>query len=66
MSMHAYTEDQLVEQSTIDGTVLGTRGWASFTLSSFTGSDLREQLLGLAAQLGKPWLRGQAATSATR
>ncbi len=41
---HAYTEDQFVEQPAIDGTVLETRGWASFTLSSPTESDVREKL----------------------
>lgn len=51
---HAYTKDQLVEQHTIDGAVLESRGWVSFTLPLSTESDLREQLLALAPVLGKP------------
>ena len=52
--LHAYTGVQFVERPTIDGTVLENRGWASFTLLSSTESVLREQLLGLAANLGTP------------
>jgi hypothetical protein len=51
---HAYTADHLVEQPAIDGAVLETRGWMSFTLASSTESDLREQLLSFAAGLGTP------------
>lgn len=49
-----YAGSQLVEQPTIDGTVLKTRGWVSFTLSSFADSDLCQQLLRLTSQLGTP------------
>jgi hypothetical protein len=38
----------------IDGPVLETHGWLSFTLLSSCESDLREQLLALAAGLGTP------------
>jgi alpha-ketoglutarate-dependent taurine dioxygenase len=51
---HAHIEDQLVEQPSIDGAVLESRGWVSFTLPSSTESDLREQLLALASGLGTP------------
>jgi hypothetical protein len=54
VSLHAYTEDQLVEQPAIDGAVLESRGWVSFTLPSSTESDLLEQLLALASGLGTP------------
>ena len=54
MSAHAYTDDQFVEQSAIDGAALESRGWVSFTLPSSTESDLREQLLALASCLGTP------------
>ena len=50
----AHSADLLVEQAVIDGTVLESRGWVSFTLSSSTESQLREQLLTLAAGLGAP------------
>jgi hypothetical protein len=49
---HAYTKDQLVEQPAIDRTVLETRGWASFTMPSADESDLRDQLIAMAAGLG--------------
>jgi alpha-ketoglutarate-dependent taurine dioxygenase len=51
---HAHIEDQLAEQPSIDGAVLESRGWVSFTLPSSTESDLREQLLALASGLGTP------------
>jgi hypothetical protein len=54
MSAHAYSEDQLVEQPSINKAMLETRGWISFTLSVSTELDLHQQMLGLAAQLGTP------------
>jgi alpha-ketoglutarate-dependent taurine dioxygenase len=51
---YAHSADLLVEQAVIDGTVLESRGWVSFTLSSSNESQLREQLLTLAAGLGEP------------
>jgi alpha-ketoglutarate-dependent taurine dioxygenase len=51
---HAYAKDQLVEQPIIDGAVLESRGWVSFSLPSFAESDLREQLLALSSGLGTP------------
>lgn len=50
----AHSADLLVEQAVIDVTVLESRGWVSFTLSSSTESQLRAQLLTLAAGLGTP------------
>lgn len=55
---HTSTEDQLVEKPAIDGTMLETRGWVSFTLSSSCEPSIRERLFALAAELGT--------TSATR
>src|SRR5258708_2374149 len=54
MSTHAYAENQPVVQRAIDGAVLESRGWVSFTLPSSTESDLRERLLALASALGAP------------
>jgi hypothetical protein len=51
---HASTDDKLVEQPTIDATLLATRGWVSLTVSLLCESDLREQLLALASGLGTP------------
>ena len=51
---NAYAEDQLVEQPAIDGVVLKSRGWVSFTLPFSTESNLRKQLLALASGLGTP------------
>ena len=45
-----YSQNQLP----MDGAVLETRGWVSFTLSVSTESDLCQQLLAVAAHLGKP------------
>ncbi len=50
---HAYTEDHLVVQSSIDWPVLESRGWTLFALSHPLESDFREELLGIAAQLGE-------------
>jgi alpha-ketoglutarate-dependent taurine dioxygenase len=54
LSAYSNTSDQIVEQPAIDGTVMESRGWVSFTLPSSTESDLREQLLALASGLGTP------------
>lgn len=51
---HAYTEDHLVEKPAIDGAVLESCGWVSFTLPSSSESDLRERMLALAIGLGTP------------
>ena len=54
MSAHAYSKDQLIERPVIDGAVLESRGWMSFTLESSSESDLRERMLALARDLGTP------------
>lgn len=51
---NAYTEDQFVAQRALDLTDLKSCGWVSFTLLFSAESDLRQQLLRLAAQLGTP------------
>lgn len=51
---YAHIADQLVEQPSIDGAVLESRGWVSFALPSSTESGSREQLLALASGLGTP------------
>ncbi len=51
---HAYTEDLFVEQPAVDRAVLESRGWVSFTLPSYSESDLRERTLALAIGLGTP------------
>jgi hypothetical protein len=51
---HAYTENQIVEQRTIDEGALNARGWVTFGLASSCEVDLCEQLVALAAGLGTP------------
>jgi alpha-ketoglutarate-dependent taurine dioxygenase len=54
MSAHAYSEDQLVEQPTIDLARLNSRGWASLNVSWSCESDFRERLYAIATGIGVP------------
>lgn len=54
MNADANTGDQLVQQPAIDGAILESLGWVSFTLPSSIESDLRERMLVLANGLGTP------------